>query len=169
MATHTTTTTTEVPMSAGGTEHKGGLGLDFRREAPDAYRALAALTRASALDHGLAELMKVRASQINGCAYCVDLHVGIALKAGEHQRRLHALATWRESPFFSDRERAALELTEALTRMDPGVVLPEAVVSEVAEHFAEDERSQLVVVIAGINAWNRVMAAGGDQPPPLDD
>ena len=98
----------------------------------------------------------------------MDLHVGIALKAGEHQRRLHALATWRESPFFNDRERAALALTEALTRMDQGVI-PDAVVSAVAEHFEEDERSQLVVVIAGINAWNRVMAAGGDQPPPLDD
>ncbi len=158
----------EVSMSAIGAERRGGLGLDFRREAPDAYRALAALTRASTLDHGLAELMKVRASQINGCAYCVDLHVGIALKAGEHQRRLHALATWRESPFFSDRERAALELTEALTRMDRGV-LPDAVTAAVAEFFTEDERSQLVVVIAGINAWNRVMAAGGDQPPPLDD
>lgn len=166
--TDATMTTTEVPMSAGGTEREGGLELDFRREAPDAYRALAALTRASTLDHGLAELMKVRASQINGCAYCVDLHVGLALKAGERPRRLHALATWQESPFFSDRERAALALTEALTRMDRGI-LPEAVVSAVAEHFDEAERGQLVVVIAGINAWNRVMAAGGDQPPPLDD
>lgn len=166
--TDATITTTEVPMSAGGTEREGGLELDFRREAPDAYRALAALTRASTLDHGLAELMKVRASQINGCAYCVDLHVGLALKAGEHQRRLHALATWQESPFFSDRERAALALTEALTRMDRGII-PEAVVSTVAQHFDEAERAQLVVVIAGINAWNRVMAAGGDQPPPLDD
>ena len=155
-------------MSAAGTVRQGGLELDFRREAPDAYRALAALTRASTLDHGLAELLKVRASQINGCAYCVDLHVGIALKAGERQRRLHALATWRESPFFSDRERAALALTEALTRMDQGL-LPEAVVSSVAEHFEEAERSQLVVVITGINAWNRVMVAGGDLPPALDD
>ncbi len=154
-------------MSAGGTTREGGLELDFRRQAPDAYRALAALTRASTLDHGLAELMKVRASQINGCAYCVDLHVGIALKAGEHPRRLHALATWRESPFFSDRERAALALTEALTRMDEG--LSEAVGAAVGEHFDEPERGQLVVVIAGINAWNRVMTAGGDQPPPLDD
>ena len=76
LMTDATITTTEVPMSAGGTEREGGLELDFRREAPDAYRALAALTRASTLDHGLAELMKVRASQINGCAYCVDLHVG---------------------------------------------------------------------------------------------
>jgi AhpD family alkylhydroperoxidase len=155
-------------MSSSGTTRAGGLQLDFRREAPDAYRALAALTRASTLDHGLAELMKVRASQINGCAYCVDLHVGIALKAGERQRRLHALATWRESPFFSDRERAALGLTEALTRMDQSV-LPDDLTAAIAEWFPEDERSQLVVVIAGINAWNRVMTAGGDRPPPLDD
>ncbi len=90
------------------TDTPHGLAVDLRHEAPDAYRALAALTRASTLDHGLAELMKVRASQLNGCAYCVDLHVRLALKAGEHQRRLHALAVWRESPFFSDRERAAL-------------------------------------------------------------
>ena len=155
-------------MSAGGTEREGGLELDFRHAAPEAYRALAALTRASTLDHGLAELMKVRASQLNGCAYCVNLHVAIALKAGEHPRRLHAVVTWRESPFFSDRERAALALTEALTRMDRGP-LPEAVVAAVGEHFDEAERSQLVVVIAGINAWNRVMVAAGDQPPPLDD
>ncbi len=161
------TTTTEVPMSRGSTAGGGGLELDFRHEAPDAYRALAALTRASTLDHGLAELMKVRASQINGCAYCVDLHVGIALKAGEHQRRLHAIATWRESPFFTDRERAALALTEALTRMDLGAI-PDAVLSAVGEQFEEEEKSQLVVVIAGINAWNRVMAAAGDQPPPID-
>lgn len=150
------------------TETPHGLAVDLRREAPDAYRALAALTRASTLDHGLAELMKVRASQLNGCAYCVDLHVRLALKAGEHQRRLHALAVWRESPFFSARERAALALTEALTRMD-AEPLPESVASALDEHFDQAERGQLVVVIAGINAWNRVMVAAGDPPPPLDD
>ena len=159
------TTTRE---AAGGTERKGGLDLDLRHEAPEAYRALAALTRASTLDHLLAELMKVRASQINGCAYCVDLHVGLALKAGEHQRRLHALAVWHESPFFNERERAALTLTEALTRMDHGP-LPEAAASAVGEHFDRAERGQLVVVIAGINAWNRVMVATGDQPPSRDN
>jgi len=161
------TTTTEVSMSAGGIAQGHGLDLDFRHDAPEAHRALAALTRASTLDHGLAELMKVRASQINRCAYCVDLHVGLALKGGEHQRRLHAVATWHESPFFSDRERAALALTEALTRMDLGPI-PEAVRSAVDEHFVGAERSQLVVVIAGITAWNRVMAAAGDQPRPID-
>jgi len=148
-----------------GTPH--GLAVDLRHHAPDAYRALAALTRASTLDHGLAELMKIRASQLNGCAYCVDLHVRLALEAGEHQRRLHALAVWRESPFFSDRERAALGLTEVLTLMD-AEPLREAVASAVEENFDEAERGQLIVVIAGINAWNRVMVAAADPPPPLD-
>ena len=147
--------------------HRQGGLVDLRHDAPDAYRALAALTRASTLDHGLAELMKVRASQINGCAYCVDLHVGLALKAGEHQRRLHALAVWRESPFFSDRERAALALTEALTLMSQGPVPDE--VSAGGPALRGPERGQLVVVIAGINAWNRVMVAAGEQPPPLDE
>ncbi len=77
-----------------------------------------------------------------------------------------AIATWRESPFFSERERAALALTEALTRMDLGAI-PEDVRAAVKEQFEEGERSQLVVVIAGINAWNRVLAAAGDQPPPI--
>ena len=142
--------------------------VDLRRDAPDAYRALAALTRASTLDHGLAELMKVRASQINRCAYCVDLHVRLALKAGEHQRRLHALAVWPESPFFTERERAALALTEALTLMDRSQV-PEEACADAARHFERPELSQLVVVIAGINAWNRVMVATGEQPPPIDE
>ena len=142
--------------------------VDLRRDAPDAYRALAALTRASTLDHGLAGLVKVRASQINGCAYCVDLHVGLALKAGERQRRLHALAVWHESPFFTGRERAALALTEALTLMSQGPV-PEEVSADAARHFAGPELAQLVVVITGINAWNRVMVASGQQPPPIDE
>ena len=141
---------------------------DLRRDAPDAYRALAALTRASTLDHGLAELVKVRASQINCCAYCVNLHVGLALQAGERQRRLHALAVWHESPFFTERERAALALTEALTLMSQGPV-PEEVSADAARHFAGPELSQLVVVIAGINAWNRVMVATGQQPPPIEE
>lgn len=142
--------------------------VDLRRDAPDAYRALAALTRASTLDHVLAELVKVRASQINGCAYCVDLHVGLARRAGERPRRLHALAVWHDSPFFTERERSALALTEALTSMSQGPV-PEEVYADAARHFEATELSQLVVVIAGINAWNRVMVAAGEQPPAIDE
>jgi len=142
--------------------------MDIRHDAPDAYRALAALTRASTLDHGLAELVKVRISQINSCAYCVDLHIALALKAGEHQRRLDALVTWREAPFFTDRERAALALAEALTLLSEGPV-PEEVYAEARRHLEPPEVIGLVVVITGINAWNRVMIAGGDQPPPIDE
>lgn len=141
---------------------------DVRHDAPDAYRALAALTRASTLDHSLAELVKVRASQINGCAYCIDQHVRLALKAGENQRRLDTLAVWRETPFFGERERAALALTEALTRLSHGPV-PEEAYAEAAELFEGPELTALVVVITGINAWNRVMMASGEQPPPIDD
>ena len=142
--------------------------MDIRSDAPEAYRALAALTRAGTLDHGLTELVKVRASQINGCAYCVNLHIRLALRAGEHQRRLDALVAWREAPFFTERERAALSLTEALTLLSQGPV-PEAVYDEAALQFEGSELAGLVVAITGINAWNRVMVAGGDQPPPIDD
>lgn len=142
--------------------------MDFRHDAPDAYRALAALTRASTLDHRLAEMVKVRASQINGCAYCVDLHIGLALEAGEHQRRLDALVTWREAPFFDKRERAALALTDALTLLSAGPV-PEEVLAEARRHFEGPELTALVVVITGINAWNRVKVATGEQPPPIAD
>jgi AhpD family alkylhydroperoxidase len=142
--------------------------IDTRGDAPEAYRALAALTRAETLDHGLTELIKVRTSQINGCAYCVDLHIGLALRAGEHQRRLDALVAWREAPFFTDRERAALALTEALTLLSQGPV-PEEIYDEAGLHFEGSELAGLVVVITGINAWNRVMVAAGEQPPAIDD
>ncbi len=142
--------------------------VDIRHDAPDAYRALAALTRASTLEHGLTELVKARASQINGCAYCVDLHAGRARQAGEHERRLHVLAVWRDAPFFTARERAALALTEALTLIAHGPV-PEEVYADAARHFGGPELSRLVMVITAINAWNRVMVAAGEQPPPIDE
>ena len=141
--------------------------MDFRRAAPEAYRALAALTRAAGLDHGLSELVKVRVSQVNGCAYCVDLHIGAALKAGEHQRRLDALVTWRESPFFTDAERAALALAEALTDLPSGPV-PEGLYDDARAALDEEGLVGLVVTITGINAWNRAMIAAGDQPPPIE-
>ena len=136
----------------------------------DANRGLAALTRAGgALDFGTAELVKVRVSQINGCAYCVDLHAGTAAEAGEDHRRLHALAVWEESPFFTARERAALALAEALTVPPMGPIDP-AVALEVEREFPEaDERNALVATIIGINAWNRVMISDGAQPPALGD
>lgn len=145
-----------------------GLGANVRETIQDANRGLAALTRAGAgLDIRTAELVKTRISQINGCAYCVDLHVTKAVNdAGDDPRRLATLAVWAESPFFTARERAALALAEDMTvppmgPLDPGVV------SEARRHFEGDELNALVATIVGINAWNRVMIAEGVEPPPL--
>lgn len=136
---------------------------DVKRDLPEANRALAALTRAAGLDHGLAELVKVRASQINGCAYCVDLHTRAALRAGEDPRRLSLLCVWRDSPVFDDRERAALAVTEALTLMSRGGV--DETLEAAAAQFPGDGLSRLVTVVTAINAWNRVMVAAGNRPP----
>ena len=142
--------------------------IDIRRDVPDAYRALAALTRATPdIDHDLAEIVKVRASQLNGCAYCVDLHCGLARKAGVSERALFALAVWREAPFFTPQERAALALTDALTLLPSGPVSDD-VYAEAAEHFTGPALGQLVVVITAINAWNRVMLASGTQPADIN-
>jgi AhpD family alkylhydroperoxidase len=110
----------------------------------------------------------VRVSQLNGCAYCVDLHAGLARKAGVPERVLYALAVWKEAPFFTGHERAALGLAEALTLLPLGPV-PEAAYEQAAEYFPGTELAQLVVVITAINAWNRVMLASGTEPPPLED
>lgn len=141
--------------------------LHLGRNAPEARRALAALSRSAVLDHPLAELVKVRVSQMNGCAYCVDLHARLALEAGERDRRLHALALWRETPFFDQRERAALALAEALTVLGDGP-LPEAVWDAAAAAMTEEDLTALVVTVTAINAWNRVMIATGQAPPPLE-
>jgi AhpD family alkylhydroperoxidase len=142
--------------------------IHLQRDAPDARRALAALSRAAALDHRLAELVKVRVSQMNGCLYCVDLHARLAREAGEHARRLDVLALWRESRSFDDRERAALGLAEALTDLGRGP-LPERVWDDAARYMTDEDLTALVVTVTAINAWNRVMIATGAAPPPLDD
>ena len=122
------------------------------------YRALLALGKAVELDATLRELVNVRASIVNGCAYCIDMHTEAARKGGESERRLYALAAWRDAPFFSDRERAALALTDATTLISDEQV-PPAVWDEAAEHFAEDELAQLLWAITAINAWNRIEIA----------
>ena len=137
--------------------------IDARRDAPEAYRALAALTRAGALEHRLGELVKIRASELNGCTYCVQEHLGAARRAGEDERRLQGLAGWRESPDFDARERAALALTEALTLI-ADAPLEEGVLAEAAAHFPPAELAALVVAITAINAWNRIMLASGGRP-----
>ena len=128
-----------------------------------AMNALDAASRQISLEPALQELVRLRASQLNGCGYCVDLHSGDARKAGESERRLYLLPVWREAPFFTARERAALALTEAATRLADGPV-PESVVAEAARHFSEVELAELLWTITVINAWNRLGATARPWP-----
>ncbi|HEY3597446.1 MAG TPA: carboxymuconolactone decarboxylase family protein [Paraburkholderia sp.] len=131
--------------------------LDFYKANPHAIKAMLALEERigkSGLEKSLAELVRLRASQINGCAYCVDMHNTDARKGGETERRLATVVVWRETPFFTDRERAAFEWTEALTLVSHDHV-PDAVWEVVKPHFSEAELVDLTLLISAINAWNR--------------
>jgi AhpD family alkylhydroperoxidase len=133
----------------------------LRSQAPDVYRAMAAFDRSigeAGIDARLRELVKVRASQINGCAFCLHMHVPAARKLGETEDRLDTLAGWRESPFFDDRERAALALTDAVTLI-AGEGVPDDVYDEAARHFSERELAALIWAIIAINSWNRIAIA----------
>jgi AhpD family alkylhydroperoxidase len=123
--------------------------------AAKAMYGLEHVVRASGLDPGMIELVKMRASQINGCAYCLDMHSKDARAAGETEQRLYALNAWREAPFYSDRERAALEWTEALTLISQDHV-PDEVFESVRKHFNEDELVNLSMAVVAINGWNRL-------------
>lgn len=132
--------------------------LDWRQVAPEAQAALRALhsyTENCGLDHRLLELIKIRASQINGCAYCIHMHTADARKLGESEERIYLLSAWRESPLYDARERAALAWTEALTLI-ADTQAPDAVYDEVRRHFSEKELVNLTVAIGMINIWNRV-------------
>lgn len=131
--------------------------LNFYKASPDAMKAMHGLEThisKSSLEKPLVELVRLRASQINGCAYCIDLHVSDARKAGENERRLATVSAWRETPFFSDRERAALEWTESLTEVAQTHV-PDAVWERVKPHFTPEEVADLTLLIGTINTWNR--------------
>jgi AhpD family alkylhydroperoxidase len=140
--------------------------ISFRSAAPAIYRAIDALDASAEFEPRLRELVRIRASQVNGCAFCVDMHSVDAQRAGEQDRRIFALAAWRESPFFDERERAALALTEALTRLPEGGV-PDEVYDAAAGVFADDELARLIGVIIAINAWNRVAVGTALQPGAL--
>src|SRR4051794_4463427 len=129
--------------------------MSLDKLAPAPYRALCAFGDAIELDPPLAELVRVRASILNGCAYCVDMHTKDARAAGETEPRLYAVATWHESPLFSERERAAFALTDVVTVI-AGAHVPRAVYDAAAEQFEEPELAQLIWTITAINAWNRV-------------
>ena len=126
------------------------------------YRAMAAFSRAThelPLDPLLRELIRVRASMLNGCAYCVDMHTKDARAQGETEQRLYAVATWHEAPFFSPAERAALALTDALTQL-PGNPLPDAVLAEAEAELGKEGLAAATWIAITINAWNRVAIAG---------
>ena len=132
--------------------------IDYRGFSPDALQAMLGLEKhlaACGLDHKLIHLLKLRASQINGCAYCIDMHSIDARAAGETEQRLYALDAWRETPFFDDRERAALAWIEAVTLVSATHV-PDSVFEETRKHFSEQEIVDLTYLAATINAWNRL-------------
>ena len=129
---------------------------------PDAMKSLQSLGEVTKqnLPEKLLELVHLRASQINGCSACVDMHPKIARRAGETDERLFAVAAWREAPYFSDGERAALALTEALTRLaDKADAVPDTMWQDATKHFDEAELAALVLAIANINVWNRLNTA----------
>ena len=131
--------------------------------APAAVQALQALTAAVddfGLPTAIVDLVHLRASQINGCSVCVDMHAKAARRSGESEERLFAVAAWRETPYFSDAERAALALTEALTRLaDRADQVPDPIWDAAAEHFNETQLGALVLDIATVNLWNRLNVA----------
>jgi AhpD family alkylhydroperoxidase len=129
-------------------------------KAMQALLAVGALTQNSGLTEGLLELVYLRASQINGCSVCVDGHPRLAKKAGETDERLFAVAAWRDSPYFTDAERAAFALTEAVTRLsDRADPVPDEIWNEAARHHDEPTLAVLLIAIANINVWNRLNVA----------
>lgn len=135
--------------------------LNFYKASPDAMKAMMALEQQgirSSLERSLIELVRLRISQINGCAYCVDLHSTDARKAGEDERRLAALVVWRETTLFGERERAALEWAESVTRVADTHV-PDEVWLHVKPYFTDSEIVDLTMVVNTVNAWNRLAIA----------
>ena len=135
--------------------------IDHTRLAPTPFKALSGLEaylHNASIERPLRELVKLRASQLNGCAYCIDMHWKDARARGESEQRLYGLDAWEESPYYTDRERAALRWTEAVTNVQDGHVA-DAVYDAVRSHFSEQELVDLTWAIAAINAWNRIAIA----------
>jgi AhpD family alkylhydroperoxidase len=141
--------------------------MNFYQAAPDTVKALKALenqVQCSGLEQSLIELVKTRASQINGCAYCINMHAQDARKHGETEQRIYLLNAWREAPLYSERERAALAWTEAVTLISE-THAPDDVYDEVRAHFSEGETVNLTMLIAVINSWNRLAISFRLVPP----
>ena len=140
--------------------------IDLAKHAQEAQKSLHALEKYIAtcgLDHKLIHLLKLRASQVNGCAYCIDMHSKDARALGETEQRLYELNAWRETPFYSERERAALEWTESLTLVSQTHV-PDETYEAVKKHFSEKEIVDLSILVSLINMWNRLAIAARTVP-----
>ncbi|MDR3442887.1 MAG: carboxymuconolactone decarboxylase family protein [Legionella sp.] len=140
--------------------------INYMKASPEAIKAMMELERfinQCGLEKTLLNLVKLRASQINGCSYCVDLHSSEARKEGESERRLSAVVAWQETSFFSERERAALAWTEAVTLLVK-THAPDDLYQELTQHFSEKEVVDLTVAIATINAWNRIAVSFRSSP-----
>jgi AhpD family alkylhydroperoxidase len=132
--------------------------VNYQQASPQGVQAMYQLERVvrnSGLDRKMLELIKTRASQMNGCAFCIDMHTKDARQLGETEQRLYGLSAWRETPFYTDKERAALTWTEALTNIQDGHA-PDDVFEEVSRHFEQTELMNLTLAIITINAWNRI-------------
>lgn len=132
--------------------------MNIQQLEPKGYEAMFGLERyirSGSIPVSLLELIKIRASQINGCAFCIDMHTKDARKYGETEQRIYALNGWRETPFFTDEERAALALTESVTLLADTHV-PDDVYEEAARHFEPNLLAQIIMAIVTINAWNRI-------------
>jgi AhpD family alkylhydroperoxidase len=141
--------------------------MNFQQAAPDTVKSLIVLEtqiQSSGLEQSLIELVKTRASQINGCAYCINMHTQDARKRGETEQRLYLLDAWREAPVYTDRERAALAWTETVTLIS-ATRAPDDIYNEVRTHFSEAETVNLTMLIATINAWNRLAISFRAVPP----
>jgi AhpD family alkylhydroperoxidase len=135
--------------------------MDFRKASPQGAKAIADLhtcLHGCGLDQGLLELVKLRASQINGCAYCIDMHTKKMRASGESEQRLYLLSAWEEAPLYTPRERAALAWTEAVTLIAQSHA-PDAVYDEVRKHFTDEELANLTLAICAINSANRMSIA----------
>ncbi len=144
--------------------------VDYQQQSPDLYRKFAAFSAQvehASIEASIRNLVFLRASQINGCAFCVDMHVKQASIRGERPLRLHHVTIWRESPLFNAREQAALEWTEALTRIAPHGV-SDAIYARVRQQFTEGEIADLTFAIMAINAWNRANIAFRTVPGSID-
>ncbi|WP_219835584.1 carboxymuconolactone decarboxylase family protein [Paenibacillus sp. R14(2021)] len=140
--------------------------LNYVSASPEALQTMLkfeGFIKKSGLDANLYELIKIRASQINGCAFCINMHTRDARKIGETEQRIYLLNAWREAPFYTDKERAVLELTEAVTRISEGGV-PQDLYERVRAHVDEAEYVVIIMAINTINAWNRIAISTGMFP-----